>query len=118
MAMMEDNFEKLFDLDDNNSSTEKVIESFYDGKNINMKTELPKQIVILMSVLEAYAGEMRRMGLRQSANLVLKILELFKEQMVSADRQGRKEALQMLGAVFEKLKSAGVLSKVLGVEKG
>lgn len=117
MALVEDNFEKLFDIDDN-MNTEKIISSFYEPKNINMKTEIPKKIVIQIAVLEAYAFELKKMGLTKSYKMIIKILDLFKELMVSGDREGRKEAMTMLNAVKEQVKQGGVLSKLLGVDKG
>lgn len=118
MAMMEDNFSKLFESEDDYSS-EKIISSFYEtGKNINSKTEIPKKGVLLIAVLESYVEEIRRAGLVETARMVKMMIRIFKELMISADREGRKEAVSMLGAIREQIKNSGVLSRILGSEKG
>lgn len=116
MAMI-DNFEKLFQSDDS-VSAEKIIASFYDKKNINMKTDIPKHVVLLIAVLEAYTKQMKKIGISGSADMTALIIELFKEIMVSGDREGRKEAVSMLGAIREQLTNGNILGKFLGAEKG
>lgn len=117
LSLIEDNFEKLFQNDIEQLDQAKIIESFYTNKNINMKTDLPKQSIIMFAVLEAYTDEMKRMGLKSSARFLKKIISLLKEMLVSGNREGRKEAIAMLNAVKEQMQKTSTLGKILGVDQ-
>lgn len=115
---MEDTFESLFDTQSDELSTEKLVEMFFNPKGINMKTEIPTKALMYLVVLEAYSFRMKKVGFKRSYALTKKIIQLYKECMVSRDRLGRAEGTDMLGAIRERLKADTVFSKLLGVNKG
>lgn len=114
---LQDNFESLFTRDEDVSS-EKIVQSFYDKKNINMKTELPKQMILPMAILEKYAKIMKEMKLTKAAKLTAGTIDLTKELMVSAEREGRKEGVSMLGAIKQQIAKTGAMAKILGAAEG
>lgn len=81
-----------------------------------MKTEIPDNALIPLTALEAYVGILEKKGLTMLAFLTKELCRLFKENMVSRNRQGRGEGERMLGALREQLQNKGVISKLLGAE--
>lgn len=114
---MEDTFESLFSTQTDELSTEKLVEMFFNPKGINMKTEIPTKALMYLVVLEAYADRIKEIGFKKTYKRVKKIIQLYKEEMVSRDRLGRGEGKDMLGAIREKLKSDTVFSKLLGINR-
>lgn len=114
---MEDTFESLFNTPTDELSSEKLVEMFFNPKGINMKTDIPEKALMYLIVLEAYSKRIKEMGFKRSYARVIKIIQLYKECMVSRNRLGRGEGKDMLGALREKLKSDTIFSKLLGVNK-
>ena len=114
---MEDTFESLFNTQSDELSSEKLVEMFFNPKGINMKTDIPEKALMYLIVLESYAQRIKEMGFKRSYKRVIKIIQLYKECMVSRNRLGRGEGKDMLGAIRERLKSDTVFSKLLGVNQ-
>ena len=109
-----DNFEGMFKTTDE-LTVEKIILKFFDiDANLNLKTEIPPNALIPLETLEAYAIILHEQGLKKTAKLVTELVRLFKEFMISYDRQGRGEGERMIAGMKEQIKNSGTLARLLG----
>lgn len=118
MALREDNFESIIKSVNNDANSEKIISDFYNlKKDLNAKTEIPKEVVIAVCGMELAIMRMERKKLKKSAKSAREFLRIYKEVMISVDRKGRSEGIQFLGAIKQQLQNSSILSKVFGVDK-
>lgn len=85
----------VHDIPDNTVSEgdykEKLLSLIYDTTNINVKTDLNQEQVMAVARLELYADY-------HNIPILKAFTQNFKELQISKDREGRKEATQILAA--------------------
>lgn len=108
-----DNFEGLFKQQDD-LTVEKIILKFFDTEFLNLKTEIPANALIPLTTLESYISLLKLRGLPKTAKLTEELCRLFKEFMISYNREGRGEGERMIAGMKEQIKNSGTLAKLLG----
>lgn len=81
------------------SSLEKILAEMMDKKNIEMKTEIPNPVALI--ILDLYASALRTKNMTISADTVEMIVTNFKLYMVSKDRKRAKEIVEAFRPMYE-----------------
>lgn len=78
-----------------------IVQQLFDEKGIEQKSEIPKTVVL--SVLKTLAVYIKEIGLTQTANILINFIDNYLRYQVSKNRLGRKEIVEILHSIGEKL---------------